>query len=190
MSASDDQDRDVEERGLVLPVSHTRPLDVPGTPPAFLPYRKSELPLSARTVRERKAAEAVLAAIAHLSVSDTAAARKANIDRRYIADWRKSDPDFAVRYQDAREQDADNLEDEMTRRAWEGTLEPIVYQGDHCGWVRKLDNNLLMRAVEARKPEKYRQRSEQAITGAQGAPLAVNITRRIIRPKKEANDAS
>ena len=47
------------------------------------------------------------------------------------------------------------IHDEAVRRAVEGWLEPVFYQGRQCGIVRRYSDSLLMLLLELKMPEKY-----------------------------------
>ena len=46
------------------------------------------------------------------------------------------------------------------RRASEGTLKPVFYQGKMCGEIREYSDTLLIFLLKARRPETYRERSD------------------------------
>jgi len=57
------------------------------------------------------------------------------------------------------------LEDEMHRRAIEGTEEPVFHQGEQCGTVRKYSDTLAIFLAKAHDPEKYRENSKIELAG-------------------------
>ena len=63
------------------------------------------------------------------------------------------------------EQAADVLEREAWRRASEGVKQPVFYQGEVCGHVRKYSDVLLIFLLKGARPDKYR---EQLATPAAG----------------------
>jgi hypothetical protein len=70
--------------------------------------------------------------------------------------WREEDEAFRAQWDKARDLGADALEDELMRRAKNGTLKPI-YQGGHLvGRVREYSNTLGIFLLKGAKPEKYR----------------------------------
>lgn len=98
--------------------------------------------------------------------SVTAAARLTGVSRETVYQHRRSDPDFARAWDDAIEQAADLLEDEAWRRGVEGvtTTSPIYVQGELVGErvVMRYSDRLLLRLLEARRPERYK-RGELAV---------------------------
>ncbi len=83
---------------------------------------------------------------------------------------RRNDPEFNKAWKAAEAIGLDALEDEVTRRGTEGWEEPVFYQGEVCGHIRKFSDTLLMCRLNGGRPEKYgRQRTE--LTGANGGPI-------------------
>jgi len=58
------------------------------------------------------------------------------------------------------------LEDEAIRRGKDGIEEPVFYQGEVCGHVRKFSDVLLMFALKANRPEKFRDNASFNLTGS------------------------
>lgn len=73
---------------------------------------------------------------------------------------------------------SDALEDEAIRRASQGTLKPVFYQGVQCGEVREYSDTLMMFMLKARRPERFKERSATELTGKDGAPIVpvLNVT--------------
>jgi hypothetical protein len=86
-----------------------------------------------------------------------AAAVIAGYGRRTVFKWRKDDPAFEEMFAEAYEAGSAYFETVARDRAIDGWEEPVFYQGEQCGAVRKYDHTLLMRLLERRKPE-YRQK--------------------------------
>lgn len=123
-----------------------------------------------RTLRTAKTREAFL-----LALEDTAnvskACKRAKLPRRSAYDWRRDDADFAAAWDTAIDRGTDALEDEAVRRATEGTLKPVFYKGEKCGSIREYSDTLLMFMLKARRPEKFKERTESQITGRNGGPI-------------------
>jgi hypothetical protein len=115
---------------------------------------------------------AFLAAYAKL-FNISRAAELAGVGRRCHYDWLRDDPEYAERFEDARQAFIDELEEEAYRRAVEGWDEPVFYEGVKVGAKRKYSDNLLMFRLKAELPQKYRDRHE--ITGPGGGSLATNV---------------
>lgn len=91
--------------------------------------------------------------------------RQLEIPRRTVYDRKLNDPEFAKRFAAALEVSGEMLEAAALSRALDGWLEPVVHQGQLTGkYVRKYDNNLLMRMLAARNP-RYRQNSGLELSG-------------------------
>lgn len=84
------------------------------------------------------------------------AAKSVGISRMAPYRLRDRNPRFAKKLADAMEAGADVMEDEMRRRGVEGTLKPVFHQGEICGHIREYSDTLLIFALKARRPEKYR----------------------------------
>ena len=86
-----------------------------------------------------------------------------DLTRTRAYEWRAADPLFAEAWDEAVELGTDELEEEARRRAFRGVDEPVFYQGEVCGEIRKYSDTLLIFLLKGRRPEKYRERAE--ITG-------------------------
>lgn len=99
--------------------------------------------------------DAFLAALeTGISVSGAAAATR--VARATAYRWRKDDPDFARRWDDALDCGADLLEDEALRRVKEGTARPVFYKGKQVGEIRQYNDRLLMFLLQAKRPHLFR----------------------------------
>jgi hypothetical protein len=86
------------------------------------------------------------------------AAQAAGVDRRYVYRERDKNPEFLRRWDDALEQSLDRAEKEMYRRAVDGTEEPIYYQGDKVGSIRRFSDTLLIFMLKSRRRAIYGER--------------------------------
>jgi hypothetical protein len=75
------------------------------------------------------------------------------VSKQAVYNWRAEDATFAADWDRAVDLATEDLEKEVRRRAYHGTEEPVFYQGEVCGHVRKYSDTLLMFAIKARKPE-------------------------------------
>lgn len=80
-----------------------------------------------------------------------------NVSKQAVYNWRDSDPTFAQQWDDAINIATEELEAECRRRAYEGILEPVFYQGKECGQIRRYSDTLLIFQLKALKPERYRE---------------------------------
>ena len=99
----------------------------------------------------------------------TLSARVVGTTRFTVYGWRDRDAAFAAAWDEAVEEAADLLEAEARRRAHDGVEEPVFYQGDVVGHVKKYSDVLLMFLLKGIRPEKYRE--NLAVTGT----IQVNV---------------
>lgn len=86
----------------------------------------------------------------------TTAAAKAGIPRRILYFWRDTDAEFTAEWDAAAAIGTKALEDEATRRASAGYVEPVFYKGVQVAEVTKYSDTLLMFMLKARDPAKFR----------------------------------
>jgi hypothetical protein len=99
-----------------------KPKRPPAAPPKPKPRPKRR---QTRTVDKRRA---FLAAFA-VSASISGAAAAAKVDRGQHYDWLRTDPTYAPRFQEAKAQAAQAVDDEIVERAMRGVYEPNIFQG-------------------------------------------------------------
>jgi len=107
--------------------------------------------------------QAFLAAYRELG-NVTHAARAAEVARRNHPIWMQQ-PEYAEAFEDAREEACDHLEGEARRRAVTGTEEPVFYNGQVCGTIRKYSDTLLIFLLKAANPEKFNDRRDVRLSG-------------------------
>ena len=88
------------------------------------------------------------------------------IARQTAYEWRSEIPEFAAAWARAMRTGLTVLEDEMHRRAIEGTPEPVFHQGAQCGTVQKYSDTLAIFLAKAHDPEKYRENSRVEMAGS------------------------
>jgi hypothetical protein len=101
------------------------------------------------------------------------AAKDCRLSRTALYEKRKEDPEFAAKWNEAHQLGIEVLEDEAKHRALKGVSEPIYYEGEVVGFVRKPSDTLMRLILQAYNP-KYREKHE--ITGADGGPIATSAT--------------
>lgn len=124
------------------------------------------------TPEKRERFLAVIAETANI----TRAAAEIGLARRYMYEIRARDEPFKSEWDKAVEIGVASLEDEATRRAVEGWEEPVWYQGEHCGTVRKFSDNLLMFRLKAQWPDKYRERLSTELSTKDGDALNIRVS--------------
>jgi hypothetical protein len=124
--------------------------------------------VSDRTTRTTKKdqAETFLTAL-RKSGNVSAACRSARIGRQRVYERRESDPEFAAAWDVALDEAVDSLESEGWRRARDGTLKPIFYEGQKCGEIREYSDTLLIFLLKGHRPARFREtvRQEQQHSG-------------------------
>lgn len=112
-------------------------------------------------------------------------ARLIGVGRRTLYDARERDPEFREAWDTALEEAADLLEAEARRRAVEGVDRPIYQRGELVGYERQYSDTLLIRLLEAHKPEKYRHRAEQRLVEDPVQDILEEIDGRSAAPTSE-----
>lgn len=80
------------------------------------------------------------------------AARAAGVPVRTVQSWRDRDPEFHERSNKAYDEGTDVFRTETRRRGVEGWYEPVYYQGQRVGRVKKFSDTLLMFELKKRDP--------------------------------------
>jgi hypothetical protein len=102
-------------------------------------------------------ARAFLAAVAKTG-NITRAAAIAGCSRQRHYQWLYRIEEYEKAFADAMDQAADLLEAEARRRAVEGVIEPVFYQGATVGAIRSYSDTLLIFLLKGARPEKFRDR--------------------------------
>lgn len=130
--------------------------------------------MAKQTKRTGKKEAEFLKELAKIGIVGTAAAA-CNLGRATVYEWREADAEFAEKWDHAIELATDQLEAEARRRAYEGTLKPVFYQGSECGHIREYSDTLLIVLLKANRPEKFSERSKLELTGKDGKEFTVNV---------------
>lgn len=113
------------------------------------------------TAKKRK----FLAAIAQ-GATVLKATKAAKTSRQCAYVWRDNDPAFAASWAEAKQCGIDVLEDEVHRRAVDGILEDVYHNGVIIGQRVKYSDTLLIFALNAANPAKYRPKTEVHHSGS------------------------
>src|SRR5690606_38686732 len=108
----------------------------------------------------------------------TVSAEAFNLERARLYEIRKTDKTFADASDAAMQQAADHLEAEARRRAVDGWDEPVYWQGEQVGVVRKFSDTLLIFLMKGANPEKYRDRVDHTTKGKEipgPGVVAINV---------------
>lgn len=101
----------------------------------------------------------------------TKAAAAAKIDRAMHYRWLDQFPKYQRAFLEAERQAGDFIEGEAVRRATEGVLELVFYQGEPCGTVRRYSDGVMMTLLRGFKPQKYSNKTE--VSGPDGGPIEI-----------------
>jgi len=101
------------------------------------------------------------------------ACQETGIGRHNHYEWMSVYPEYAERFQQAKEDVADVLEKEAIRRAYAGVEEPVYWKGERCGTIRKYSDTLLIFLLKGLRPERYRERYE--LSGQGGGPVTFRV---------------
>ena len=105
-------------------------------------------------------------AVLSASCNVTKACEVSGLDRGNAYTLKAKDDAFSERWDQAKELGVEALEDEMHRRAVDGTVQITKY-----GVNRQYSDVLAIFLAKAHKPERYSERIRNEITGAGGAAL-------------------
>ncbi len=101
------------------------------------------------------------------------AAEDIDISRCALYALKQRDEEFAEAWNTAQDQGIDVLEDEAKRRSLTGTEEPVYFQGDVVGHIRKKSDALMQLILKAHR-KKYRI-STTEISGPDGSPVTTTV---------------
>lgn len=91
------------------------------------------------------------------------ACQMAHIDRKTHYNWMQGDPDYVKAFGEAQEEATERLEQEVRRRAFEGTKKAVYYKGQPCGIVTEYSDVLAMFLLKGERPDKYQDRVRNEI---------------------------
>lgn len=93
----------------------------------------------------------------------TVAARAADMARSGAYALRERDTEFAKAWDESIEEGVDMLEAEVSRRAFEGTMKPVTFQGVITDTFLEYSDTLAIFLLKAHRPERFRERTEVKI---------------------------
>jgi hypothetical protein len=124
--------------------------------------------MTAPSKRTSKKENAFLKALGE-GKSVSAAAILARVGRQSVYDWRRSDADFAARWDAAVEVGTDRLEDEAFRRGHNGVTKPVYHNGVIVGEIQEYSDTLLIFMLKGRRRSIYGDKHE--LMGKNGGPI-------------------
>lgn len=92
------------------------------------------------------------------SANVTTSVRAAGITQTTAYTRRRTDDGFAKDWDEALDQGIARLEEAARHRALDGVDEPLMYQGEVVGHVKRFDTALTIFLLKAHRPEVYRDR--------------------------------
>jgi hypothetical protein len=113
------------------------------------------------------------------SVKKACAASK--IAHQTHRDWLFNVPDYRAAFESCKDMGVSMLEDEATRRAVDGVEEPIIFRGEVVGSKTVYSDPLLIKLLEANRPEKYRNRTSLEHSGPGGGAITMSILDNILK---------
>ena len=134
------------------------PVAAPAVPPPGLLERAIANPRRRRTPARQRAA--FLEQLARCGSVQEAALR-AGVNRGTVYRWKKKDPDFARRWDDAIRRRAEEVGDDIPLQANVIEVQPVFYRGQKIGEKRKVNTRLLMH-VQSRLDTDRRRAEDRA----------------------------
>lgn len=129
-----------------------------------------------RTIRTPEARQKFLRALDASRGNVSEACLAAGMARQSMYDWREADETFRFEWDAIVDKHMDALENEIYRRAYEGTDKPVFYQGEQCGEVKEFSDTLAMFILKGHRPEKYRENVRTEMIGKDGGPIQTSAT--------------
>ena len=99
------------------------------------------------------------------------AALHVGIARQNCYRHKDDDPEFSQAWDEAVEEGTENLEQELYRRAHSGCMKPVYQGGKLVGHIQEYSDTLGIFLLKARKPEKYRERTQLQLSGDEENPV-------------------
>lgn len=135
--------------------------------------------MTARKKNSTALARAFLAAYRR-SGDITVAAADVGMNRSSHYQWLRNSPAYKAVFERCRDQLGDMLEAVMLKRAREGVLEPVFYQGQPTGAIRRFDVGREMFLLRGLKRKVYGHKTE--LSGPEGGPIQTRIEVTFIDP--------
>ena len=113
------------------------------------------------------------------------AVKAAKVSYNTVRAHQASDPEFAGQVREAEEEGAQLLHDAAWKAAVEGEIEPLYWNGEIVGHVRKFDSRLRIEMLRAHLPHRFKTPGQASVSiNAPGANVLV------IGPEEQAELAS
>jgi len=135
-----------------------------------------------RLVSTRQRQKAFLKAYAECCTI-AGAAQLCGLSRDEHYHWLKKSPQYFTIFKDIQARVSELVESVAIHRAVYGWMEPVYYQGNPCGQVRRYDGGLMQFILRGMMPEKYSSKVE--MSGPEGGPVQVKVTVVYVDPKNQ-----
>lgn len=124
--------------------------------------------------KERREWKTLFLATLRKTMSVTAAAKSARINRQYVYKVRDEEKEFAEAWADAEAEAIETAEAEGYRRAVKGVKKPVFQNGILVGTITEYSDGLLQFYLKAHKPKVYRESIEHKHDGTVNVNHQVN----------------
>jgi hypothetical protein len=112
-----------------------------------------------------------------MNASKAMACRDARVGHSTADYHLKNDPDFAAQAEEVKDHALDLLHTRCMQRAIEGDCEPVYWQGEVVGRIRKFDSRFQIEMLRAHMPDKFK---------APGSGQSINVQGDILVLTEEA----
>lgn len=113
--------------------------------------------VTALSAQTKKAQDRFLDAFAAIGTI-AGAAQAASVGRRTHYGWMANDPDYRARFEAARDELVDSLEQEAIRRARDGVVKGVYHNGTLIATEHQYSDTLLIFLLKANRPDKFKDR--------------------------------
>ena len=104
----------------------------------------------------------------------TAICKLLNVGHSAVNRARKKDPKFDDSVKEAIECGYDMLEEEARRRAVDGVLEPVFFQGEEVGQIRRYSDQLLSQLLKGYRPKRFNPGANVSVDNGEKVTLIIN----------------
>jgi hypothetical protein len=129
-----------------------------------------------------------------MSCNWTDSLKAAHVSYNTVKLHERSDPDFAAQLKEAEQEGAEMLHAVCWKSALEGNVEPVYFQGQIVGEIRRFDNRLRIEMLRAHMPHLFKTPGAHAppvINSGNNQGLVIDEATRVelVRLRREALDA-
>jgi hypothetical protein len=128
-----------------------------------------------------------------MSFNWTDALKAAHVCYNTVRAHERSDPEFAAQLREAEQEGAELLHSVCWKSAMEGNVEPVFFQGQIVGYIRKYDSRMRIELLRAHMPHLFKTPGVHApvISGGNNQGLVIDEATRdeLVRLRQEALNA-